>query len=49
MIVMDESLRPVAGQVVQLLRRNGRKVDLALDSRKMKWAFKVLCISSIHS
>eukprot|EP00210_Caulerpa_lentillifera_P000150 g145.t1 len=39
-IVVDESLRPVAGEVVQLLRRNGRRVDLGLESRRMKWAFK---------
>ncbi len=38
---MDESLRPHACTIAQRLRRAGRRVDLVLEDKKMKWAFKV--------
>jgi histidyl-tRNA synthetase len=36
----DASLRPAAVEVAQRLRRKGRSVDLVLEDRKMKWAFR---------
>eukprot|EP00879_Flechtneria_rotunda_P020656 GHRR01021735.1.p1 GENE.GHRR01021735.1~~GHRR01021735.1.p1 ORF type:complete len:405 (+),score=139.29 GHRR01021735.1:754-1968(+) len=39
-LVMDESLRPAACGVAARLRAAGRLVDLVLESKKMKWAFK---------
>jgi hypothetical protein len=38
---MDESLRPQACAIAQRLRAAGRRVDLVLEDKKMKWAFKV--------
>ena len=37
---MDESLRGAAMSVSSKLRESGRKVDLVLESKKMKWVFK---------
>ena len=36
----DESLRHVAAQAATRLRAQGRAVDVVLESKKMKWAFK---------
>jgi histidyl-tRNA synthetase len=36
----DSSLRSPAVQVADRLRRQGRSVDLILEDRKLKWAFK---------
>ncbi|MBI2502004.1 MAG: histidine--tRNA ligase [Candidatus Latescibacteria bacterium] len=36
----DPSLRPPAMQVANRLRQQGRSVDLILEDRKLKWAFK---------
>ncbi len=41
MLAMDEALRPEASGVAAKLRRAGRSVELVLESKKMKWAFKV--------
>lgn len=38
---MDEELRPQGCKIAQNLRNQGRSVDMALDSRRLKWAFKV--------
>lgn len=40
-VVMDESLREQAAGIAQKLRVAGRRVDLVLESKKMKWVFKV--------
>ncbi len=40
-MAMDESLRPVACGVAARLRKQGRVVDLVLEPKRMKWAFKV--------
>jgi len=40
-VVMDEGLREHASGIAQQLRRAGRRVDLVLESKKMKWVFKV--------
>lgn len=40
-VVMDEGLRKHASGIAQRLRRAGRRVDLVLESKKMKWVFKV--------
>lgn len=40
-MVMDEQLRAKASSVAQRLRKAGRRVDLVLESKKMKWVFKV--------
>ena len=40
-IVLDESLRTSASSIGQKLRRAGRRVDLVLEAKKMKWVFKV--------
>lgn len=37
---MDESLRGAAMEVSSKLRGAGRRVDLVLESKKMKWVFK---------
>lgn len=37
---MDEALRPAANGVAARLRRAGRSVDVVLESKRMKWAFK---------
>ena len=37
---MDESLRGAAMSVSSKLRESGRKVDLVLEGKKMKWVFK---------
>ena len=36
----DATLRPAAIEVAQLLRGTGRTVDLILEEKKMKWAFR---------
>ena len=40
-LAMDEALRPEASGVASRLRKSGRSVELVLESKKMKWAFKV--------
>ena len=40
-MVLDEQLRAKAAQIAQRLRKAGRRVDLVLESKKMKWVFKV--------
>lgn len=40
-MAQNEALRPEATAVAQQLRRAGRRVDLVLEEKKMKWAFKV--------
>eukprot|EP00882_Tetradesmus_deserticola_P021915 GHRQ01023758.1.p2 GENE.GHRQ01023758.1~~GHRQ01023758.1.p2 ORF type:complete len:148 (-),score=23.49 GHRQ01023758.1:391-834(-) len=39
-MVMDESLRPAACGVAARLRSSGRRVDVILEAKKMKRAFK---------
>lgn len=39
-LAMDEELRPAACTVAAKLRAAGRSVDLILEPKKMKWAFK---------
>lgn len=39
-MVMDESLRPQACTMAAKLRRMGRTVDVVLENKRMKWAFK---------
>lgn len=39
-MVMDEGLRVEACGIVAKLRAAGRAVDLVLEPKKMKWAFK---------
>lgn len=39
-MAMDEDLRPAACTVAAKLRAAGRSVDLVLEPKKMKWAFK---------
>jgi histidyl-tRNA synthetase len=36
----DESLRPAAMSVAQRLRASGRTVDLVLEDKRLKWAFR---------
>ncbi len=45
-IVLDETLRASASSIGQKLRRAGRRVDLVLEAKKMKWVFKV-CARSV--
>ena len=40
-VPLDGGLRPAAAGVATALRRGGRRVDLVLEAKKMKWAFKV--------
>lgn len=40
-VALDEGLRPAASGVAHKLRRAGRRVELVLEPKKMKWAFKV--------
>jgi hypothetical protein len=40
-VALDESLRAASAGVAQKLRRAGRSVELVLEAKKMKWAFKV--------
>ena len=40
-MVLDEQLRAKASQIAQRLRKAGRRVDLVLEAKKMKWVFKV--------
>lgn len=40
-VALDESLRAASAGVAQKLRRVGRNVELVLEAKKMKWAFKV--------
>ena len=47
-IVLDESLRASASSIAQKLRRVGRRVDLVLEAKKMKWVFKVCGILVCH-
>jgi len=37
---LSESLRPQAMKVAAKLRESGRTVDLVLEDKKAKWAFK---------
>ena len=46
MVAMDEALRPAAVAAAQRLRRAGRRVDLLLEPKKMKWVFKVRRVCS---
>ncbi|GLC55913.1 hypothetical protein PLESTB_001043600 [Pleodorina starrii] len=39
-VPLDASLRPAASGIASRLRRGGRSVDLVLEAKKMKWAFK---------
>ncbi len=39
-VCSDESLRPAAMSVAQRLRASGRAVDLVLEDKRLKWAFK---------
>ena len=39
-VALSEDLRPAAMSVASKLRNNGRSVDLILDNKKMKWAFR---------
>lgn len=36
----DEALRPQATAIAQRLRAAGRRVDLVLEPKRLKWAFK---------
>lgn len=40
-VPLDASLRAAASGIATRLRRAGRRVDLVLEAKKMKWAFKV--------
>lgn len=40
-MVLDEQLRAKASEIAQKLRKAGRRVDLVLEGKKMKWVFKV--------
>lgn len=48
-VAMDEALRPAAIAAAQRLRGAGRRVDLLLEPKKMKWVFKVRRARSIHA
>jgi histidyl-tRNA synthetase len=37
---MDKALAPAAAGVAMKLRKAGRRVDLVLENKRMKWAFK---------
>ena len=37
---LEEGLRPAAAGVAAALRAQGRKVDLVLEAKKMKWVLK---------
>ena len=37
---MEPSLAPAASSVAMRLRKAGRRVDLVLEPKRMKWAFK---------
>ncbi|KAG2452860.1 hypothetical protein HYH02_002204 [Chlamydomonas schloesseri] len=39
-VPLDGALRPAAAGIATALRRGGRSVDLVLEAKKMKWAFK---------
>lgn len=39
-LIMDESLRAEGCSIAAKLRAAGRSVDLVLEPKKMKWAFK---------
>ena len=39
-IPLDKGLRPAAMTVASRLRASGRSVDLVLDDKRMKWAFR---------
>lgn len=40
-MAMDETLRPAACTIAAKLRAAGRRVDVVLESKRLKWAFKV--------
>lgn len=40
-VVLGESLRSQGSAIAQRLRKAGRRVDLVLEAKKMKWVFKV--------
>jgi len=39
-VALDSDLRPAAAGLATQLRANGRNVELVLEDKKMKWAFK---------
>ncbi len=39
-IPLDKTLRPAAMSIASRLRTSGRSVDLVLDDKRMKWAFR---------
>ena len=39
-VALDTELRPQANSVAAKLRAQGRKVDVVLQAKKMKWVFK---------
>ena len=49
MVAMDEALRPAAIAAAQRLRSAGRRVDLLLEPKKMKWVFKVRRARSVRA
>ena len=49
MVAMDEALRPAAIAAAQRLRSVGRRVDLLLEPKKMKWVFKVRRARSVRA
>ena len=49
MVAIDEALRPAAIAAAQRLRGAGRRVDLLLEPKKMKWVFKVRRALSIRA
>ena len=43
MVAMDAGLQAAAAEIAQQLRQQGRSVDLVLESKRMKWVFRVSC------
>ena len=39
-VALSEELRPAAMSVASKLRNKGRTVDLILDNKKLKWAYR---------
>ena len=39
-VALDPSLQKYTGQVASALRAAGRRVDVVLEQKKMKWVFK---------
>jgi histidyl-tRNA synthetase len=46
-VALDEALRPAASGVAHGLRRAGRRVELVMEAKKMKWAFKVCALEYV--